>query len=82
MVFHAGDLHGRPFGIREDGPLRIYNGDAAFAFFAEIPGSSIGKINILEQQTLVDVPEALVKQVLANAESFRIHRMPVKVEVA
>lgn len=55
---------------------------STLAYFAEIPGASIGKINIQEQQTLVDVPEAYVSQVMAQAERFRIHRMPVKVEIA
>ena len=44
--------------------------------------ASIGKINIEEQQTLIDVPEAFVRQVLSKSDSFRIHRMPVTVKIA
>jgi ATP-dependent RNA helicase DeaD len=72
LSFDRGSTH----GIR---PGEVVS---TIAFFAEIPGSSIGKINILEQQTLVDVPKALVNQVLSNAENYRIHRLPVKVEIA
>jgi len=55
---------------------------STIAYFAEIPGSSIGKINIEEKHTLVDVPEMYVGKVLQSAEKFRIQRMPVTVELA
>ncbi len=55
---------------------------STIAYFAEIPGSSIGKINIEEKHTLVDVPEMYVSRVMENAERFRIQRMPVTVELA
>jgi ATP-dependent RNA helicase DeaD len=52
------------------------------AFHAEIPGSSIGKIFIQEKHSLVDVPEALAGQVLANAGNYRFRQQPVNVKLA
>jgi ATP-dependent RNA helicase DeaD len=52
------------------------------AFHADIPGSSIGKIFIQEKHTLVDVPETLLGQVLANTGNYRIRQQPVNVTLA
>jgi ATP-dependent RNA helicase DeaD len=54
---------------------------STIAHYADIPGYSIGKILINDEHTLVDVPEELVLQVLAKTGSYRIHRLPVTVEV-
>ena len=50
------------------------------AYHADIPGRAIGAIRIQEQQTLVDVPEALVAQVLAKSNSYRIRKTTVTIE--
>ncbi|MFN2196159.1 MAG: DEAD/DEAH box helicase [Anaerolineales bacterium] len=53
---------------------------STIAFHADIPGSSIGKIQIEQRHTLVDVPEAYAERVLAG--SYRFHRQPLSVELA
>jgi len=50
--------------------------------FADIPGRSLGKINIQKQNTFVDVPVKLVSRVLANTGNYRIGRQAVTVERA
>lgn len=52
------------------------------AYHAGIPGHTIGKISIQEQQTLVDVPQQFVAQVLAKANSYRLHKQTITVERA
>ena len=49
------------------------------AYHADIPGSLIGKIQIQDNHTVVDVPEQFVAQVLAKAGDFRIHREIVSI---
>jgi ATP-dependent RNA helicase DeaD len=67
---------GRSHGIR---PNEVVS---SIAYYANIPGSSIGRINIQDEHTLVDVMEEYVGQVLANAANYRIHRMPATLVVA
>ena len=52
------------------------------AYHADIPGHTIGAINIQDQQTLVDVPEHYVAQVLAKNGSYRMRRHPVTIAAA
>jgi ATP-dependent RNA helicase DeaD len=52
------------------------------AFHADIPGKLIGAINIQDKQTLVDVPETVVAQVLAKTGSYRIRQTAVKIAPA
>ena len=52
------------------------------AFHAEIPGHSIGAIKIQDQQTLVDVPEQYVAQVLAKNGSYRMRKQAVTIAAA
>ncbi|HSF83555.1 MAG TPA: DEAD/DEAH box helicase [Anaerolineales bacterium] len=54
----------------------------AIASQANIPGYTLGKINIFEQHTSVDVPEELVPQVLAQSKNYRLHKQPFTVSVA
>jgi len=67
---------GRVHGVR---PTDVVS---TIAFHADIPGSVIGKIHILDQQTLVDVPDKFLAQVLARTGKYRIHKQPVTVELA
>jgi ATP-dependent RNA helicase DeaD len=67
---------GRLHGVR---PTDVVS---TIAFHADIPGSVIGKIHILDQQTLVDVPDQYLAQVLSRSGKYRIHKQPVAVEVA
>ena len=67
---------GKAQGIRVNDVVRT------IAQHAGIPGHSLGKISIQARHTLVDVPEELVGQVLANNGSFRIGRQVVSVERA
>ncbi len=52
------------------------------AYHAGIPGHTIGKISIQEQHTLVDVPQQFVTQVLAKANSYRLHKQTITIERA
>ena len=54
----------------------------AIASRADIPGSTIGKIYIEDQHTLVDVPEGLVAQVLAKTGKYIIRKQAFTVERA
>ncbi len=47
-----------------------------------IPGSSIGKIFIHEDQTLVDIPEMYLSQVLKATRQAQIRRQPLELQVA
>jgi ATP-dependent RNA helicase DeaD len=59
---------GKAHGIRPNDVV------GTIAFHADIPGNSIGKIKIQQQNSFVDVPEKYVDQVLANAPAMKIHR--------
>ena len=65
---------GRSHGIRPNDVV------GAIAYHADIPGSTIGKIFIEDQRTLVDVPENLVNQVLSKAGKYSLRRQPFTVE--
>ncbi len=54
----------------------------SIAYTADIPGSTIGKIYIRDQYTLVDVPEKFVPKVLAKTGDYRIRRQPTSVTLA
>ncbi len=54
----------------------------AIAYHADIPGSTIGKIYIDEQHTLLDVPENLAGQVLAKTGKYMIRKQAFTVERA
>ncbi len=54
----------------------------SLAHYADIPGHCIGKVLIENQQTLVDVPEEVVQQVLTNKNDYRIGRQRIQIERA
>ncbi len=54
----------------------------SLAHHADIPGRALGRISIQDNRTLVDVPEALVEQVLAKTGNYRIGRNQVQVRRA
>ncbi|MEW5868858.1 MAG: DEAD/DEAH box helicase [Chloroflexota bacterium] len=54
----------------------------AIAFHADIPGQVIGKILIQDKHSLVDVPEALVGQVLAKSGKVQIRRQKIALQRA
>lgn len=56
---------------------RVHHVVGSLAYYADIPGSSIGKILIQQQDTLVDVPEQFVGRVEAQNGSYRIGRQLV-----
>ncbi len=68
--------HGKAHGVRPNDVV------STLAYFANIPGHSIGKIRVQDQQTLVDVPESFVEQVLANTGSYKIRKQNVKIQRA
>jgi ATP-dependent RNA helicase DeaD len=53
----------------------------AIAYHAAIPGNAIGKIQIENQKSFVDVPELLVPQVMKQAGKYKIRKQPVKVSL-
>jgi len=67
---------GKKHGIRPNDIV------GTIAFHADIPGSAIGKIFIQDKNSLVDVPEGLAEQVLANTGNYRIRQQPVNVKLA
>jgi len=67
---------GRVHGLR---PNEVVS---TLAFFADIPGHTIGKILIEDQHTLVDVPEQFVEKVLAKKGAYRMRKQVVTVELA
>jgi len=52
------------------------------AFHADIPGHTIGAIQINDQQTMVDVPEQFVAQVLAKNGSYRVRKQRLTIATA
>ena len=68
--------HGKAEGIRPNDVV------SSLAFFANIPGHSIGKIRVQDHQTLVDVPEVFVEKVLSNSSNYKIRKQSVKVQRA
>lgn len=67
---------GRRHGVR---PNEVVS---TIATHANIPGSTIGKIHIHDQHTLVDVPEKYVAQVLSKSDLYRLQKQPVNVDLA
>ncbi len=67
---------GKADGIRVNDVVRT------IAHYADIPGKSLGKIDIQSRHTFVDVPEELAGRVLANSGSYRIGKNAVSVERA
>ncbi len=67
---------GRQQGIRPNDIV------GTIAYFADIPGSSIGKILIEDQHSLVDVPEKFVSLVLSKSRTAMIRRQPIEIQVA
>ncbi len=72
LTLSAGKAHGvRPADVV-----------GTIAFHADIPGYTIGNISVLDEHTLVDVPQEYVAQALAKSDKYRIHRNAVKLEMA
>jgi ATP-dependent RNA helicase DeaD len=67
---------GRAHGIRPNDVV------GAIAYHADIPGSTIGKIFIEDNHTLVDVPENLVNQILSKAGKYSLRKQAFTVERA
>ncbi len=65
---------GKTHGVRPNDVV------GTIARYSGIPGRTIGKIRIQEEQTLVDVPQELVAQVLAKTGSYRIHKQAINIE--
>ncbi|MCO6449805.1 MAG: DbpA RNA binding domain-containing protein, partial [Caldilineales bacterium] len=67
---------GKTDGVRVNDVVR------AIAYYSGIPGKTLGRISILDNRTLVDVPEQLAGQVLAETGNYQIGRRIISVEVA
>ena len=67
---------GKAHGVRPNDVV------ATIARYSKVPGSSIGKIRIQDKNTLVDVPENYVKQVLAKSGTFEYNKEPVLISLA
>ena len=52
------------------------------AYFAKLPGSSIGEIRILDNNTLVDIPQRFAAQALAKTGKYRIRKKAVTLALA
>jgi len=62
--------------------VRVNDVVSSIAYYADIPGASIGKILIQDRNTLVDVPEQYAGRVLAKTGNYRLRKQPVVVELA
>ncbi|MFC1979728.1 DEAD/DEAH box helicase [Chloroflexota bacterium] len=72
MTLSAGKIHGvRPADVV-----------GTIAYHANILGSTIGEINILDKHTLVDVPQQYVAQTLSKAGKYKIRKNAVTLELA
>jgi len=71
LVLSKGKAHG----------LRPNEIVSSIAYYADIPGSTIGKISIHSGHTLVDVPEKYAQKVLAQAGNYRLRNQTVSVEI-
>jgi ATP-dependent RNA helicase DeaD len=67
---------GRTHGVRPNDIV------STIAYFADIPGNSIGKIVIEDKQTLVDVPEQYVSQVLSKTGNYKLRQQSVSIQLA
>ncbi len=67
---------GRSHGVRPNDIV------STIAYFADIPGNSIGKILIEDKLTWVDVPEQYVAQVLSNTGNFKLRQENVSISRA
>ncbi len=67
---------GKAHGVRPNDVV------ATIARYSKVPGSSLGKIRIQDKNTLVDVPENYVKQVLAKSGSYEYKKEPVLISIA
>ena len=71
LSLNAGKAH----GIRPNDVV------GQIAYHADIPGRGIGAIQIHDQQTLVDIPEQFVAQVLAKNGSYRVRQHTVTISM-
>ena len=62
--------------------VSVHHVVGALSHQAEIPGNVIGKINIQDNRTFVDMPEPFVDQVLAKSGTYRIGRRAISVSLA
>ena len=67
---------GKEHGIRPNDIV------GSIAYHADIPGRIIGAIRIESQQTMVDIPEKFVGQVLEQSNSYQIHKKSVNIKLA
>ena len=67
---------GRSHGVRPNDIV------STIAYFADIPGNSIGKIVIEDKLTWVDVPEQYVSQVLSNTGNYKLRKETVSISRA
>jgi ATP-dependent RNA helicase DeaD len=67
---------GKTHGIRPSDVV------GALAYHADIPGATIGKIHIQDNQTYVDVPEQFVGQVLDKKTKYTFRKKTFTVELA
>jgi ATP-dependent RNA helicase DeaD len=92
--FNKGSGHSRANSSGRQGMVRLTLGAGKFhgvrpadvvgtiAYHANIPGSTIGEIYILDKHTLVDVPQQYVAQTLSKAGKYKIRKNTVTLELA
>ncbi|MEN6481329.1 MAG: DEAD/DEAH box helicase [Anaerolineaceae bacterium] len=72
LTFNAGKSQG----------IRPQDVVGTIAHFAEMPGSRIGAIRIQDRETMVDIPQEFVTQVLAKNGKYQIRKTPIVLERA
>jgi ATP-dependent RNA helicase DeaD len=67
---------GRTHGVK---PNEVVS---SIAFFADIPGKSLGKIIIQDKSTLVDIPDQFVKKVISSSGKIKLRKENIQIRLA
>ncbi|MFC2065244.1 DEAD/DEAH box helicase [Chloroflexota bacterium] len=55
---------------------------SSIAYFADIPGKSLGKIIIQDKSTLVDIPDELVNKVISSSGKIKLKKENIQIQLA
>src|SRR3990172_6885313 len=67
---------GRTHGVK---PNEVVS---SIAFFADIPGKSLGKIIIQDKSTLIDIPDQFVKKVISSSGKIKLRKENIRIQLA
>ena len=67
---------GRKHGVK---PNEVVS---SIAYFAEIPGKSLGKIIIQDKSTLIDIPDQFVNKVISSSGKIKLRKENIHIQLA